>query len=303
MAQYEKGLVTVVIPTYKRSDMITRAIDSVLNQTYKKIELLLVNDNEPGDEFSRQLEERVKKYSSDERFSLVLQDVHINGAVARNVGIKQGKGEYIAFLDDDDWWETEKVEKQVKKLEELSSEWGGVSCRAKHYKGDGSVELHPKFKDGDVLMDILTLVSDFSTGSLLLRREALDQARYFDENLNRHQDIQLLVDFTSKFKLFQLDEFLLCRDVSDAQNRPDGEKLLMHKKKFFESVKPVVDSLTKKQQKCIYSLHKYELGYVFLRNGMYGKGIKYCCAVFSSPKALQLAIKKTLLKIKSALFK
>ena len=104
--KYVEGLVSVIMPTYKRSEKLLRAIDSVLNQTYKNLELLLVNDNEPFDEYTELLEKNeVEKYSNDERFHLILQDKHINGAVARNVGIRQARGQYIAFLDDDDWWE------------------------------------------------------------------------------------------------------------------------------------------------------------------------------------------------------
>ena len=102
MNEYIAGLVSVVMPTYKRSEMLSRAIDSVLAQTYTNIELLLVNDNEPGDEFTKDLQQRVAVYSTDSRFKLILQEKHVNGAVARNVGIRQAKGEYIAFLDDDD---------------------------------------------------------------------------------------------------------------------------------------------------------------------------------------------------------
>ena len=98
MAEYVQGLVSVIIPTYRRSDMLDRAIKSVLNQTYDNIELLLVNDNIPNDEYSQALLDRVKIYETDDRFRLILQEKHINGAAARNAGIKEAKGEYIAFL-------------------------------------------------------------------------------------------------------------------------------------------------------------------------------------------------------------
>lgn len=122
---YINGLVSVVMPTYKRSDKLIRAIDSVLNQTYVNLELLLVNDNDPEDGYTKELKKRVEKYFNDSRFTLIIQDKHINGAVARNVGIKQAKGEFIAFLDDDDWWKKNKIEEQVKFLSNLDKTWGG----------------------------------------------------------------------------------------------------------------------------------------------------------------------------------
>ena len=132
------------------------------------------------------------------------------------------------------------------------------------------------------------------------RHEALDNAKYFDEDLLRHQDLQLLVDFTYKYKLKEVDQYLHCVDVSDTQNRPDGNKLIQHKKKFFQSIEPILDKLSYKDKKCVFCMHDYELGYVFLKNGEVFKGIKYCLSIFKSFKAFKLALKKTLVKILSA---
>lgn len=295
---YVEGLVSVIMPTYKRSEKLLRAIDSVLNQTYKNLELLLVNDNEPFDEYTELLKKRVEKYLNDERFHLILQDKHINGAVARNVGIRQARGQYIAFLDDDDWWELNKLEEQVKELKSLDDSWGAVSCKFTLYDQNGNViGKTKKYRDGYIYKDILNLMSDVATGTLLIRHDYFDTTRYFDENLLRHQDLQLLVDFTSKYKLKEVNQYLHCVDVSDTQNRPDAHKLIQYKKAFFRSIKPVMDSLSEKERKCIYAMHKYELGYVCLKNGEKRQGLGYCKAVLSSPKACRLALQKTSVKI------
>lgn len=223
MVNYEKDLVSVIMPTYKRADKLDRAIKSVLGQTYKKLELILVNDNNPNDEFSRVLVQIVDKYKLDSRFHFICQKKHINGAVARNVGIKNAHGEFIAFLDDDDWWKAEKIERQICELKSRTDEWGGVSCRIQQYYNNKEIAKLPKYKDGYIYKDILMLISDIATGTLLLRRSYLDEVGYFDEKLLRHQDLQLLVNFTFKYKLYQLDEFLHCCDVSDTMNRPDGK--------------------------------------------------------------------------------
>lgn len=300
MEKYESGLVSVVMPTYKRSEKLTRAIESVLNQTYRKIELLLVNDNDPHDDFTKELKQRVTKYREDPRFKLIIQEKHINGAVARNVAIRQAKGEYIAFLDDDDWWEKEKLERQVSALEQLPEDWGGVSCKYRFFNSDGKlIGATKKYRDGNIFKDVLFLLSDVATGTLCLRHEALDDVGYFDENLLRHQDLQLLVDFTFKYKIKEVDEYLHCCDVSDTQNRPDGDKLIQHKKRFFQSIAPVLDKMNKSDVKCAYALHRYEVGYVFLKSGEWGRGLQYCLAIFSSPKAFYYACKKTLTKIAS----
>ena len=203
-----------------------------LSKPIKKIELLLVNDNDPEDGYTRDLVKTVQPYINNSQFHLIMQKKHINGAVARNVGIELAKGEYIAFLDDDDWWEEEKISIQVKELEKLSSDWGGISCRIKRYNVNKLIMCQPLYKQGYVYKDILMLISDFETGTLLLRHEALDDVGYFDSHLLRHQDLQLLVNFTYKYKLKQVDALLHCRDISDAQNRPDIQKILNAKKNF-----------------------------------------------------------------------
>lgn len=299
---YIEDLISVVMPTYKRSEKLSRAIESVLEQSYRNIELLLVNDNEPDDEYTKELKRQLIKYEKDPRFHLVIQEKHINGAAARNVGIKKARGEYIAFLDDDDWWQKDKLEKQIAVLRELDKAWGGVSCKyTLHDKDEKVIGRSSKYPDGYIYKDILCLITDVCTDSLLLRHTALDAAGYFDEELLRHQDFQLLVNFTSKYKLKEVDQFLLCIDVSDTQNRPDPVKLIRFKKAFFKSVKPVMDSLSPSEKKCVYAMHKYELGYVYLKNGDKKNGLKYCLAIFSSPKAIACATRKTLIKIKQIL--
>src|SRR5690554_2886294 len=95
-----KGMVSCIIPTYKRSETLVRAINSVLEQTYKKIEILVIDDNHPNDRFSLMVQKQLEQFNDKVRY--IQQEKHVNGAVARNVGIKFARGEYIAFLDDDD---------------------------------------------------------------------------------------------------------------------------------------------------------------------------------------------------------
>lgn len=301
MERYKKGLVSVIIPTYKRTDKLDRAVWSVLEQTYKDLELLLVNDNVPDDEYTKSLLEKVKAYQTDSRFHLLLQERHINGAVARNFAIKQSTGEYIAFLDDDDWWEKNKLEEQVKELSALDENWGGVSCKMTFY--DESMRIiskSKKYRDGNIYKDILTLQSDVATGTLLLRHTALDDAGYFDEKLLRNQDLQLLVFFTYKYKLKEVDEYLHCVDVSDSQNRAsDGFKAITIKENFYKSIKPILKTLTRSDIICVDSMRNFEIAYIFLRGHDYKNAMKYGLSILRSPKAFYLAMRKTINRFSS----
>ncbi|MDO5151511.1 MAG: glycosyltransferase family 2 protein, partial [Oscillospiraceae bacterium] len=103
---------------------------------------------------------------------------------------------------------------------------------------------------------------------------------------------------TKRFKLKLVDEYLLNIDVSDAQNRPDAKKLIEHKRKFFASIAPILSELSDREKKCIYCMHKFEVGYIYMKNRDVINAMKFIASVFASPKATRLAFRKTLKKIK-----
>ena len=105
-------LVSVVIPLYNRENTIQRAVDSILNQTYTNIEVLVVDDGST-DASVKMLE----KYQKDKRVKVFLQGTNKGANVARNRGIQEAEGEYIAFQDSDDVWLSDKLEKQIKRME------------------------------------------------------------------------------------------------------------------------------------------------------------------------------------------
>ena len=111
-------LVSVIVPTYKRSvPYLSRAIESVLNQTYSNIELIVIDDS-PSD-FSQR--KQIAQYMSslqDDRVHYLQNEKNMGGSLARNRGIDSAKGEYITFLDDDDEYLPEKVENQVRFMRE-----------------------------------------------------------------------------------------------------------------------------------------------------------------------------------------
>ena len=266
MEKYINGLVTVIMPTYRRSEKLTRAIKSVLAQSYTNLEFLVINDNEPDDYYTKDLLLKLTPFKNDKRFRIVMQKKHINGAVARNIGIKQAKGEFIAFLDDDDWWKPNKLALQVKAFSDLSNEVGIVSCKIERYNNDQLIAKLPRYNEGYVYKDILMLKSDFATGTLMIRHCIIDELGGFDEKLLRHQDLQLLVNLTYKYKLYQVNEYLHCCDISDGQNRPNVDKIKKAKKAFFSSINQIFLTLTKKEQQAVKRVHLFEVGYVELKN-------------------------------------
>lgn len=296
--EYIKDLISVVMPTYKRSDMLGRAIKSVLSQSYKNLELLVVSDNEPDDEFTKKALETVNSFH-DNRVRLIKQEHHINGAVARNVGIKESKGEFIAFLDDDDWWENKKIELQVELLKSLDDSYGAVTCKNKHYCNGEIVTALPAIRDGNVCKDLLLRLVDLSTDAILLKRVCLDKTGYFDEKLKRHQEVQLMAFFTQKYKVKLLNMYLVCVDSTQNENQPNPERMEIIKRDFLHSVSSVLNSFSKKEIKHIEAMHKFELGLLFIRNRQIKVGVKKCFSILKSPYTIGYACRYLWKKIGS----
>jgi len=296
---YIKGLVSVVIPTYKRSDTLLRAVNSVLAQSYKKIEVLVVDDNVPGDEYSKEVEKKIDQLSS-EKVQLVKQLQHVNGAKARNEGIKKAIGEYVAFLDDDDFWLPSKIERQVEVLKSCDKKVGAVSTRKIYFTTQGLSHISEKWVwQKSQCVDIMAKKLNVSTCTLLVRRSALDEAGYFDESLYRHQEVQLLSFFSNKFQIVQLDEVLTVIDNSDTGNRPNLEKLIRFKKDYFNSIKPLIEQRSKREQRFIYYNNLTEVAWVEYRDGNRVKGLLDLYKYISNPKVFYTFLQRYFEKKKS----
>lgn len=109
----KKELVSIIIPVYNAERFLDDTISSVLDQTYTNWELILVNDCSTDNS-----EKIIKKYLKDGRIKLVNNKINSRAAVSRNNGIKIANGNYICFLDADDKWHNEKLEKQIKFIKE-----------------------------------------------------------------------------------------------------------------------------------------------------------------------------------------
>ena len=104
----DKGLVSIVMPSYNTSDYIGGSIESVLEQTYPYWELIIVDDCSTDN-----TDEVVEKYLSDSRIRYLKNEKNSGAAVSRNYALREAKGKWIAFLDSDDLWSPEKLEKQL----------------------------------------------------------------------------------------------------------------------------------------------------------------------------------------------
>lgn len=185
------GLVSVVLPTYNREETIRRAIDSVLRQTYSKLELIVIDDAS-----SDHTVEIVKEYT-DKRIRLICLEENRGACRARNVGIANARGEYIAFQDSDDEWIEDKLNTQIRILQEKDC----LACYSAHklYSGDSvyfkPIDYENQSKYEAQLGKVLAEYNVIGTVTLIIKREVLSllNGEYFDEQLPRLQDYEFVI--------------------------------------------------------------------------------------------------------------
>jgi len=197
-------LVSVIIPTYNRSRFLGEALDSALNQTYKGMEILVVDDG--STDGTSQL---VRKYGP--RIRYIYQE-RSERSSARNRGVRESCGDYIAFLDSDDIWLPEKLERQVKVLndnEEIGVVYTGVQFideDGRAYEGKICWAALQR-KRQRLYEDLMTRnVISGSASSVLLRRECMETAGPFDEAMNACEDLDLWRRLAANFRFHKIEQ-------------------------------------------------------------------------------------------------
>ena len=187
--------ISVVIPMYNASETITRVLDSVINQTLNfDFEVLVVNDGSTDN--SKELVERY--ILSNPSFSIIMIDKSNGGvSTARNAGLKASQGDLIAFLDSDDEWFPDKLEKQIKLLE-MNPEIDLLGCAF-----DGL--YLPNEPDGKLLkIDVNELIfkNYFQPSTVLMKRKVFEEIGYFDENQKYAEEGNYFIRIANKFNCY-----------------------------------------------------------------------------------------------------
>lgn len=262
-----KSLVSVIIPTYNRAKLLLRAINSVLNQTYNNLELLVVDDASTD-----KTKEIVKKMmEKDKRIKYIRHKKNRGGSTARNTGIKKSSGKYIALLDDDDEWLPKKIEKQVNKLNNLSSDWGGVYCH--YYLKLPNEKIEKKInKEGNLMEDLLMLNLSVGSSILMFRKNCLINLGGFDESFQRHQDWELLIRFFKKYKLAVVKDILA---IKYASSLPSATKIETTKKNYLTTFEKEINSLGTKKANKVISKHWFYQSKYFLKEFRIKKSLYY----------------------------
>ena len=223
--------VSVIIPSYNRGDLLPRAVNSVLAQTFVDFELIIVDDA------STDNTEAIVAGFSDPRVRYLKHGVNRYAAGARNTGMEEACGEFIAFLDSDDKWLPHKLSNQVSQLDAAGPDWvAGYTGALVNMKGgvNEHSETRPEYK-GDVLPDFLLGRFTIWTPTFIFRRDLLDEVGLFDTNLIRGEDVDFYLRVLQQGKLACLTEpaveLFIEVDKGIADVSAECDRLLLQKHK------------------------------------------------------------------------
>ena len=205
--------ISVIIPTYNRSQKLKRSVESVLEQTYTDLEIIVVDDGSEDDT------QEVVRSIQDRRIQYVRLDHNLGAAVARNEGVRRSNFALIAFQDSDDVWRPEKLERQMMYWQE-HSEYSLIYCSRFVHEENGEGHSFPGINgdglEGEILAKLL-LFNTIDTPTMLMKKECFMDVEGFDISMKSLEDWDLAIRISRKYMIGYVGE-----DLVDSYYSSDG---------------------------------------------------------------------------------
>lgn len=252
--------VSVIITTYKRSEFLERAVQSVLNQTYQNYEIIVVDDNNANSSYREETKKRMAPFLNSPKVKYIKHDINKNGACARNTGIKNATGDFITFLDDDDVYLPTRIEKTIRCLKNTPDDVIGCYTGMVYMQHKKVIGFCLPKGDGDFTLELLKQESVFGTGSnFVLKSDIIKKVGFFDERFIRHQDLEYLIRCFQYGKLKAINKILVIKNVDSRMNVPNYNKMEYVKNLFLNKFKYIIDKYPINVQNDIYFINYFEL--------------------------------------------
>ena len=211
-----QDLVSINITTFNRANLLSRCLDSVLKQTYKNIEIIIVDDAS-----SDKTGDVVKSYQAEHsNIKYFSHSLNQGNAEARNTAFKKCKGTYVAFMDDDDEWiDDDKISKQVKIFNQADKNLGIVCSGIIRHLEDGSEVTENMLEISNVQSRILK-GGWIHNSTVLTKRSILNDLNGFNTEIPRGVDYEFFIRVIAKynFKVFFMQD-ITCKYYENSPNR------------------------------------------------------------------------------------
>lgn len=239
MFDFGEPFVSVIIPTYNREKIISDSISSVLNQTYKNFELIIVDDCSTDNTVD------VVKKINDPRIVILRQPKNMGACAARNRGIDESRGSIIAFQDSDDLWNERKLERQIS---ELYKNRADITFCAAQRTMNGVTEFLPEVRGSGFIDKRKLQTKSIVSTQMLVGFSECFKTEKFDVRFPRYQDYDLVIRLAEKYKFYYVDEPLVSILVQSDSITNDSKKLITARKLLIEKYADLMDD--NKEMKC-----------------------------------------------------
>lgn len=240
-------MVSVIIPTFGGGDGLEKVINSILVQTYKEIEVIIVDDNGLGSDNQVKTAAVMQKFNEFANIKYITPQKNEGGSAARNRGARASRGEYLMFLDDDDTVSADKIEKQVKALSNTQNKVGIAYCSTRVFSnGELSNTILAK-KSGNILYEYLMGRIYMGTGTALLIREAWETLGGYDESFIRHQDWEFFSRVLNKYDAIAVPDAYFNRYITNRNLPKKLDTLEKYSDHYIEFLKKYDFSLSKQR--------------------------------------------------------
>lgn len=193
-------LVSIIVPYYKKKKFIKRALLSVLNQSYKKFELILIYD----DKNKKDLSYIKKLVKLDKRILLIVNDKNLGVGFSRNKGIKVSKGKYICFLDSDDFWNKNKIKEQLNFMKNNKV----VISHTSYNIVDNNKKISTRYARNFLNFNSLVFSCDIGCSTVMLKKEILFKNENFPPLKTKEDFVLWLKLLKKKNKIYSLNKVL-----------------------------------------------------------------------------------------------
>jgi glycosyltransferase involved in cell wall biosynthesis len=250
--------VSIIIPTYNRSGFIHSAITSILSQTFQDYEIVIVDDG------SIDNTESVVDSFSCAKIKYIKHDSNRGEATSRNTGIKHSHGEFIAFLDDDDEWMPEKLDRQITLMSQHGKQVGGIYTgilTIDRDSGDLVEQIIPQ-KRGYIYDDLLVENCVFTPSTVLLRRECFTKVGLFDRNITYGPDYDMWIRIAKEYQFEYIKEPLVKYYIHKNRLSGNYEKFIAGAETILVKYRDILAT-----HKMAHSRHLFELGVAYCECG------------------------------------
>lgn len=226
-------LVSAIITSYNRDfSVLKRALNSVINQTYQNIEIIIIDDNDLDNKFHLSLKDNIAKYRNVKYYHMGNNQ---GSQKARNKGIELAHGIYIAFLDDDDEWMPTKIEEQVKCFN-TNKNIGLVFSKGYDYNDENNKKTIYNLPGKSYSFDDLLFHDTIgSTSQALILKEVFDNVGVFDIEMPARQDYEMWIRISKIYECYKIEKPLFIHHNHNCERiSTNTEKVINGYKKIYK---------------------------------------------------------------------